>query len=58
MSIKDQVIDYIQPEFIADFDIDGIVDEIHGRFPGIQDVDEIDIDELVGILESFDNTDQ
>lgn len=58
MSIKDQVIDCIRPEFIADFDVDGIVDEICERFPGIQDVDEIDTDEFIDILESFDRTDQ
>lgn len=58
MSIKDQVIDYIQQEFVADFDIEGIVDEIYEQFPGIQDVDEIDTDEFINIIESFDNTDQ
>lgn len=58
MSIKEQVIDYIPQEFIADFDIDGIVDEIRGRFPDIQDVDEIDIDEFIGIIKSFDGADQ
>lgn len=58
MSIKEQVIDYIPQEFIADFDIDGIVDEIHERFPDIQDVDEIDIDEFIGIIKSFDGADQ
>lgn len=50
MSIKDQVIDCIRPEFVSDFDVDGIVDEIDRRFPGIQDVDDI--------IESFDISEQ
>ena len=54
MTIKQQILDYIQPEFVSDFDIDGIVDEINRRFPCIQDVDDIDTDEFISILESFD----
>lgn len=58
MTIKQQILDYIQPEFVNDFDIDGIVDEINRRFPGIQNVDDIDIDELIDIMESFDISEQ
>lgn len=54
MTIKQQILDYIQPEFVSDFDVDSIVDEIDRRFPGIQDVDDIDTDEFIDILESFD----
>lgn len=54
MTIKQQILDYIQPEFVSDFDIDGIADEINRRFPSIQDVDDIDTDEFIDIMESFD----
>lgn len=54
MTIKQQILDYIQQEFVNDFDIDGIADEINRRFPGIQDIDDIDTDEFIDILESFD----
>ena len=58
MIIKRQILDYIQPEFVSDFDVDGIVDEIDRRFPGIQDVDDIDVDEFIDIIESFDISEQ
>lgn len=58
MTIKQQILDYIQPEFVNDFDIDGIVDEINCRFPGIQNVDDIDTDEFIDIMESFDISEQ
>lgn len=49
-AIEQQVTDYLTESFNAeDWDVDGIVEEIHGR--GFESIDDMDADEFTKILE-------
>ncbi len=52
-TIEQQVTDYLTESFNAkDWDVDGIVDEIHGR--GFESIDDMDADEFTKILEEHE----
>lgn len=44
--IKQQVLDYVG-EFEADYDIDGVMDELRAIDPDVQGIDEVDLDEIL-----------
>lgn len=52
-TIEQQVTDYLTEGFNAeDWNVDGIVDEIHGR--GFESIDDMDADEFTKILEEHE----
>lgn len=53
-AIEQQVIDYLTENFNAEeWDVEGIVDEIHGR--GFESIDDMDADEFTEILFAYEN---
>lgn len=51
--IEQQVTDYLTENFNSDgWDVDGIVEEIHGR--GFESIDDMDADEFTKILEEHE----
>lgn len=45
-AIKQQVIDYAG-EFVDDFDIDEVMDELRDITPDVQSIDDVDIDDIL-----------
>ena len=56
-TIKNQVTDYVS-EYEQDYDIDGIMDELRERYGWAATIDDIDQDEFVSIVESYDTSAQ
>ena len=53
-AIEQQIIDYLTENFNAeDWDVEAIVDEIHGR--GFESIDDMDADEFNDVLWAYEN---